>query len=185
MSSRLCLRPTARSALSLASHQKVNLPAASALLPLMAIRRASFQSMTPSEAQDLLVKQRGNRPVSPHLTIYKPQLTWMLSGLHRITGVALSAGVYALGLSYVVAPILGTSITSTAIVGAVASLPVAITFLTKTAFGGLFSFHVFNGLRHLMWDTAPAAQLNNPAVIKTSLAVLGLTAISTVGLLFL
>jgi hypothetical protein len=32
---------------------------------------------------------RLNRPMSPHLTIYEPQLTWLLSGFHRITGFAV------------------------------------------------------------------------------------------------
>jgi hypothetical protein len=33
---------------------------------------------------------KANRPLSPHLTIYQPQLTWYMSGLHRITGVYIS-----------------------------------------------------------------------------------------------
>jgi succinate dehydrogenase (ubiquinone) cytochrome b560 subunit len=35
-----------------------------------------------------------NRPISPHLTIYQPQLTWYMSALHRITGVAVGGGEY-------------------------------------------------------------------------------------------
>lgn len=36
---------------------------------------------------EYLKRQRSlNRPLSPHLTIYKPQITWMMSGLHRICG---------------------------------------------------------------------------------------------------
>ena len=37
------------------------------------------------------VKQ-GNRPMSPHLQIYRPQLTSMLSIIHRMTGVGLALG---------------------------------------------------------------------------------------------
>uniref|UniRef100_A0A183CP43 Succinate dehydrogenase cytochrome b560 subunit, mitochondrial n=1 Tax=Globodera pallida TaxID=36090 RepID=A0A183CP43_GLOPA len=39
------------------------------------------------------VKRQMNmgRPVSPHLTIYKPQLTWLMSGAHRIVGCVMSA----------------------------------------------------------------------------------------------
>ena len=36
-----------------------------------------------------IVKTMNNRPLSPHLTIYRPQLNSVLSILHRITGVAL------------------------------------------------------------------------------------------------
>jgi len=40
---------------------------------------------------------RLHRPMSPHLTIYKPQLTTMLSITHRGTGVALSGVTAGLG----------------------------------------------------------------------------------------
>lgn len=40
---------------------------------------------------------RLNRPMSPHLTIYKPQLTTILSITHRGTGVALSGVTAGLG----------------------------------------------------------------------------------------
>jgi len=46
------------------------------------------------------------RPLSPHLQIYKPQLTSLLSILHRATGVALSIGSVIL-VSWVVALSLG------------------------------------------------------------------------------
>jgi succinate dehydrogenase / fumarate reductase cytochrome b subunit len=38
---------------------------------------------------------RGNRPLSPHLQIYKPMLTMMMSIVHRITGAALYFGTMA------------------------------------------------------------------------------------------
>lgn len=40
---------------------------------------------------------RLSRPMSPHLTIYKPQLTTLLSITHRGTGVALSGVTAGLG----------------------------------------------------------------------------------------
>ena len=36
--------------------------------------------------------QRLGRPISPHFTIYQPQLTWYMSIAHRITGAALAVG---------------------------------------------------------------------------------------------
>lgn len=39
-----------------------------------------------------LIEQRKNRPLSPHLTIYQPQITWYMSGFHRFTGGAVAAG---------------------------------------------------------------------------------------------
>ena len=38
---------------------------------------------------------KSQRPVSPHLQIYQPQLTWLMSGLHRITGAGLAVGACA------------------------------------------------------------------------------------------
>ena len=49
---------------------------------------------SPAAESELLRQQRKVRPVSPHLEIYQPQITWYLSGIHRITGCALGAGKY-------------------------------------------------------------------------------------------
>ena len=40
-----------------------------------------------------------NRPLSPHLQVYRPQLTSMLSITHRLTGVALAIGTFLLRVS--------------------------------------------------------------------------------------
>ena len=52
------------------------------------------------------------RPLSPHLQIYKPMLTMMLSIVHRITGVALYVGDWATSQLWMfwVAPIVGAAI---------------------------------------------------------------------------
>jgi len=41
---------------------------------------------------------RLKRPLSPHLSIYQPQLTWVLSGTHRTTGIMLASYAMFLGL---------------------------------------------------------------------------------------
>ncbi|KAK9381818.1 uncharacterized protein V2V93DRAFT_367946 [Kockiozyma suomiensis] len=181
MSARLAIRPVLRSSLAVASRSSMT--PATLLVPMIASRSASFQSMTPAEAQEMLIKQRSNRPTSPHLTIYKPQITMVLSGLHRITGVALSAGLYALGLSYALGPLVGLSVSSTAIAAAFGGLPFIVKFGSKLVAAAPFTFHSFNGIRHLVWDTA--SQLTNQAVVRTGLTVVGLSAVTTVGLLLL
>jgi succinate dehydrogenase (ubiquinone) cytochrome b560 subunit len=61
--------------------------------------------MSAAQASDeILAKQRLNRPVAPHLSIYKPQITWYGSALNRVTGVALSGAFYAFGALYLIAP---------------------------------------------------------------------------------
>lgn len=90
-----------------------------------------------------------NRPLSPFMlgSLYKPQLTSMLSILHRITGAALAVGLVLLTW-FLFAVLAGEHAFSIfrdfkeSIIGQV------------LLFGWLFSFvyHFFNGLRHLAWD---------------------------------
>ena len=87
------------------------------------------------------------RPLSPHLQIYKPQLTSVLSITHRGTGVFLSAGAVLLSLWIVSAaagpePYARLMNHVSAWYGQV--LLAAIVFS--------FHFHLCNGIRHLFWD---------------------------------
>ena len=88
-----------------------------------------------------------DRPLSPHLQIYKPQITSVLSILHRITGVVAFGSVFILvGIIYVLfkSPSCFTTTQSF-----LTSFPGLI--LTT---GWLFSlaYHLCNGIRHLFWD---------------------------------
>uniref|UniRef100_A0AC35F770 Uncharacterized protein n=1 Tax=Panagrolaimus sp. PS1159 TaxID=55785 RepID=A0AC35F770_9BILA len=60
-------------------------------LQLSSIRNAEARNPVQKYGWEYLVRQeKSGRPLSPHLNIYKPQLTWMLSGLHRITGCIMA-----------------------------------------------------------------------------------------------
>ena len=97
----------------------------------------------------------GNRPLSPHLQIYKPQLTSVLSIVHRGTGVFLSIGIAAL-VYWLVALSQGPE--SYAGAAAVfASLPGKL-MLLGWAFS--FFFHLLNGIRHLFWDAGKGFELS-------------------------
>ncbi len=90
----------------------------------------------------------GNRPLSPHLQVYRPQITSILSITHRATGVFLAVG--ALGLAYWLnAASYGADAfaRAQAILGSVIGLPILFGFTFA-----LF-FHLCNGIRHLFWDT--------------------------------
>ena len=112
-----------------------------------------------------------NRPLSPHLQVYRPQLTSMLSILHRITGIALGVGTLVL-VYWLVALSLGP--------GAYASAEAVIgSFLGRLLIFGwslaLF-YHLCNGIRHLFWDAGYGFELENAyrsgwAVIAASLAL--------------
>lgn len=91
---------------------------------------------------------RLNRPQSPHLTIYKFQITSMLSISHRFTGLALSAYVSAIGITSLVAnkPV-GELIQS------LQTLDPTILGAAKILLIFPFTYHFANGIRHLVSST--------------------------------
>ncbi|GJJ68113.1 succinate dehydrogenase (ubiquinone) cytochrome b560 subunit [Entomortierella parvispora] len=127
-----------------------------------------------------LVQQRKNRPLSPHLTIYQPQLTWYLSMFHRATGGAVAFGFYAGAITYAVGPMFGMGFDAATVVSTIATVPVAAKVAGKFIVALPFTFHSFNGLRHLLWDTTRALTLKG--VYSTGYAVIGLSTVSAIGL---
>ncbi|MGD8810767.1 MAG: succinate dehydrogenase, cytochrome b556 subunit [Gammaproteobacteria bacterium] len=112
----------------------------------------------------------GNRPLSPHIQVYRWQWTMLLSITHRATGIALSVGALLLVCWLL----------------AVASGPAAFAdvhgFMGSwigrlLLFGWTWSlmYHLANGIRHLFWDAGvglelPAAQASGYAVVVLSIA---------------
>ncbi len=88
-----------------------------------------------------------DRPVSPHLQIYKPQLTSVLSILHRFTGLGLAAGAAVL-VAWLIAAAHGAAAFDAAQSIAGAWYGRLLLFLWAFA---LF-YHLCNGIRHLAWD---------------------------------
>lgn len=88
-----------------------------------------------------------NRPLSPHLQVYRPQITSMLSILHRGTGVALAGGLILM-LWWLVALASGPEYYNYVmeIAGSI------IGRLILLGFSWALFFHLCNGLRHLYWD---------------------------------
>jgi len=94
------------------------------------------------------------RPLSPHLQIYRWQLTSVLSILHRATGVALAVGTLLL-VYWLVAAASGPEsfATSQELIGSVVG---RILLLGWT--WALF-YHLCNGVRHLFWDAGRGFEL--------------------------
>lgn len=88
------------------------------------------------------------RPLSPHMQIYRPQWTSVLSILHRLTGVLLSIGT-VLMVVWLVALYRGEAAYGAMI--AFMTHPVMRLVLVGATLA-LF-YHLFNGIRHLLWDT--------------------------------
>jgi succinate dehydrogenase / fumarate reductase cytochrome b subunit len=109
---------------------------------------------------------RDNRPLSPHLSIYRPQLTSMTSILTRITGNAMLIAFLLIVWWFLAAA------TSESYFG------VANGFLTSW-FGDLVLFfslwgmwyHTLAGVRHLIWDNAIGLEINTAE--KMGYAVIG------------
>ncbi len=97
---------------------------------------------------------KSHRPLSPHLQIYSPMLTMMLSIVHRLTGAALYFGTILLAW-WLIAAAVG---------------PQYFAFVQDfmgSYLGRLILFgytwalihHMFGGLRHLIWDTGRGLEL--------------------------
>ncbi|KLJ05528.1 succinate dehydrogenase (ubiquinone) cytochrome b560 subunit, partial [Blastomyces silverae] len=108
--------------------------------------RQTASSTKASDPKDLLRKQRLNRPISPNLTIYRPQITSVLSILHRNTGLLVSGGFYLFFAAYLASPWLGGHIDSASLAASFGALPVAAKVLLKTTVALPFTFHSFNGV---------------------------------------
>jgi succinate dehydrogenase (ubiquinone) cytochrome b560 subunit len=143
-------------------------------------RPVATQKFTPESSYEILVQQRKQRPTSPHLTVYQPQIPWVLSMTHRLTGAVLSGGLYIFGSAYLVAPLFGWHLDSATLAAAFASWPVVLKVATKFAVAMPFTFHGFNGLRHLVWDFGKG--FKNQAVIRTGWTVVGLSVTSALAL---
>jgi succinate dehydrogenase / fumarate reductase, cytochrome b subunit len=88
-----------------------------------------------------------NRPISPHLQIYKPQLTSMLSITHRLTGMGLAFG--SLALVYFLVSLMNGPESYEAAIHFFRSW-MGLVLLFGCTLG--VSFHILNGIRHLFWD---------------------------------
>lgn len=112
------------------------------------------------------------RPLSPHLQIYKVELPMMLSGLHRITGIALSVGSILL-----VAWISSAVLSAEAFAGMNRFLGGYIGQFVL--FGWTFSliYHSVSGVRHLIWDTGRLLEVKQ--IHSSSKFVLAITIVLT------
>lgn len=143
---------------------------------------AQTQPAKPSDAYAILAAQRLNRPISPHLTVYKPQITWYGSALNRITGSVLSGGIYVFATAYLVSPLLGWHLESGAVAEWFGSFGAVTKGVMKFGISWPFTYHFWNGIRHLAWDTG--RQLNNKQVQVTGWAVVGLSVVCSAVLAF-
>jgi succinate dehydrogenase / fumarate reductase cytochrome b subunit len=90
---------------------------------------------------------KNKRPLSPHLQVYKIQITSLLSILHRGTGMVLFGGAILCSVWFI------TLAQGPEAYGAMQGFllhPVGLIMLFGLSFS--FFYHLCNGIRHLLWD---------------------------------
>lgn len=112
------------------------------------------------------IKAQAERPLSPHIQIYRPMLTTMMSIAHRITGAALFFGT-ALLAWWLLAAATGPEAFATArwFMGSIPGL------LILFGYTWALIHHMLGGIRHLIWDTGRGFDL--PTVEILARATLG------------
>lgn len=99
------------------------------------------------------------RPLSPHLQVYRPQISSVLSIMHRATGVALYIGTFVLA-AMLVSLTYGSD--NFDLVIELINHPAGQTAIIGWTF--CLFYHLLNGIRHLFWDAGKGFALCNMAL---------------------
>jgi len=121
---------------------------------------------------------RGNRPLSPHLQVYRPQLTSMTSILTRITGNALIVASL-LVVWWLLAASYGPEYFATADAVLTSWFGDIVLALSVLALW----YHTLAGIRHLIWDTGRGLEIQTAE--KMGLACIGGSVVLTIFTLLL
>ncbi|HSH48282.1 MAG TPA: succinate dehydrogenase, cytochrome b556 subunit [Halomonas sp.] len=97
-----------------------------------------------------------SRPLSPHVQVYRPQLTSVLSFSHRLSGLFLSLGAVLL-----VAWLLAAVTEAHAFVAINGWLGSPLGLLLLFVWTLALFFHLCNGIRHLLWDAVLGFELKS------------------------
>ena len=103
-----------------------------------------------------------NLPISPHLQIYKPQITSLLSITHRITGFGLNLALILLSL-WIISFGLGSDVYANFVtIFETIFVKIIVYFIVLG-----ISYHALNGIRHILWDFG--LMISNKAALVLSL----------------
>lgn len=109
---------------------------------------------------------RGNRPLSPHLTIYRPQLTSMTSILTRITGNALLVAALLIVWWFLAA---ATSPEYFAVADAVVTSWFGDLVMLLSVWA--LWYHTLAGIRHLIWDNAMMLEIDKAEALGWAIII--------------
>lgn len=117
------------------------------------------------------------RPLSPHLQVYRPQITTTMSILHRISGIILSFGAFVLAWW-----LLAVAQGGDAYARAGECLASPLGKFALFGFSLALMYHLLNGIRHLLWDAGWGFQI--PQVYRSGYIVIALTFVFTAAIWF-
>ena len=112
------------------------------------------------------------RPLSPHLQVYRWQITMTMSILHRAGGVILTFGAFVLAW-WLMALASGGDAYARAATHVASPLGMVVLF----GFSLALVYHLLNGIRHLLWDAGWGFEV--PDVYRSGYAVAVLTVVFT------
>ena len=110
--------------------------------------------------------EKSQRPLSPHLQIYRPQLTSVLSVTHRGTGIALLVGTLVL-----VYWLLAAASGAEAYASAQQLFASWFGRIVLLGFSFALFFHLCNGIRHLFWDVGLGFELKTAYASGTAVVI--------------
>ena len=117
------------------------------------------------------------RPLSPHLQVYRWQITMTMSILHRTTGVILTVGAFALAWW-----LLALAAGGDAYADVAACLSSPLGMFALFVFTLSLVFHLLNGIRHLAWDAGLGFEI--PEFYASGWTVAVLTVVFTLAIWF-
>ncbi|KAI6651747.1 Succinate dehydrogenase cytochrome b560 subunit, mitochondrial [Oopsacas minuta] len=147
--------------------------------------RTSMESPEPGDtpilSEDFFKKQmRLKRPLSPFISIYKPQITWTMSIGYRITEVFIlgsisTYGIYLFAMDYTNFGYLFTALSDL-------QIPSSVLTAVKLIAGIPFGYFVWGGLRHIAWDRGIGFSL--PTLYKSAYLTITLSLLTGLALAF-
>ncbi|WP_166206953.1 succinate dehydrogenase, cytochrome b556 subunit [Cognatiluteimonas telluris] len=117
------------------------------------------------------------RPLSPHLQVYRWQITMTMSILHRVTGVVITLGAFALAAWLLALAAGGAHYAHVA-----ACLASPLGRLALFGFSMSLVYHLLNGIRHLFWDMGWGFEI--PEFYRSGWTVVVLTVVFTAAIWF-
>ena len=112
------------------------------------------------------------RTLSPHLQVYRWQITMTMSILHRVTGVVITVGAFALAWW-----LMAVAAGGDAYRDAAECLASPLGMIALAGFSLALVYHLLNGIRHLLWDAGWGFEI--PEFYASGWTVAALTVVLT------